>query len=211
MTIIQDQPATTKANSGQGEGNLLATVLSALTRAGVGETVIEDARRALAAGVVHLPFAQAVRDQHNRDLLPVVDILGELIDRVADQQPLKPIADMIQREQAKEEQAEAGHYLWCSGRCVLQRCDDGTTYFEHYAPAVEVVINDTLGEQVRLDAELATDENLVDDTPSVFLRTGSGNGLMFNSTSLDQAITSFEQFVDGLHNLRRLMAQEKAE
>lgn len=210
MSIIQEQPAQTKANPGQGEGNLLAIVPAALTAAGHSAETIEQARRTIATGYVWGEWTHQVHVQNNTELIPIAEINSAVIDYTLGGKSLQPFLDLIEKERATDTQAEPGHYPFCSGQCVLQRCDDGTTYFEHVSPTVEATIDDPRGGTIRLNAELASDENLVDDRPAVFMRSGTDDGLMFYGPQLDQAIDDLDAFVDGLRRLRKQMDQGRA-
>ncbi|MFE3495303.1 DUF6907 domain-containing protein [Streptomyces sp. NPDC059175] len=209
MTIFADTTPATKASSSQGEASLLATVPATLTAAGYSPDTITQVKQMIAGGLVYSTFASQVAAQNNRDLLPVTAMLDEIITRVASNQALKPLVDLIKRDQI-DPPAEPGHYPFCFGKCVLQRFDDGDTYVEHYGPTVDVTIDDPRGGTIRLRAEVGSDENLVDERPTVFMHSDDEDGLMFNAAQLDQAIAQFDAFVDGLRQLRRLMVQEKA-
>lgn len=218
MSILAQPPATATEPSVQSDPSnsaaapLIDTVLAALIAIGASTDTIDTARQTIATGLVSDSFFTAVRQQNNRDLLPVVDCLDEVIGRVANQQSLRPLVALIAQEKADEEQALPGHYAWCeAARCILQRYDDGDTYTEHQGPTVKASIADRYGDAVTLTAELGSDESLVDDTPKVYLQAGSDDGLILDRPGLDQAITDLETFVDGLHQLRRLMGQGKAQ
>lgn len=81
---------------------LVDVIADALTAFGVDAETIAEARQTVAVGQVYGEFAISVRDQNNQDLLPVVDCLAEIIDRVASRQPLKPLVDAIERFKAEE-------------------------------------------------------------------------------------------------------------
>lgn len=203
-------PSTPTDQSGK-PATLAETVLLALAAAGADENTLDTTREIIATGQVYRTFAVAVHDQHNRDLLPIVDMLDEVIGRVANHQSLKPLVALIEKEKAAEGEALPGHYAWCeAARCVLSRYDDGDEQYEHTGPTVEAVLSDPSNDRIRLIADLGADENLVDEKPMVFMRTaGADDGLMLDTPALDQAIANLEHFVDGLHTLRRLMVQEK--
>ncbi|GFH38874.1 DUF6907 domain-containing protein [Streptomyces pacificus] len=204
-------PSTPVGQSGE-PAALAETVLLALAAAGADETTLDTTREILATGQVYRTFATAVHDQNNRDLLPVVDMLDEIIGRVADQRPLKPLVDMIKREQAKEQQAEPGHHPWCkTGACITRHYDDGQPCTEHVGPRIDMPIPKDMGcaSNQLLSADLHALEEF-SGGPQVSFNSG-GNGVLLGGPELDEVIDDLDTFVDGLRHLRRLMGQEKAQ
>jgi hypothetical protein len=90
-TTIPAQPQT-----------LTDVVTAALIAAGADTDTIAEACRTLATGQTYATFAQAVRDERNADLLPIIDILDDLIRR-ADKQSLKPLLAAIEQEKTAEQ------------------------------------------------------------------------------------------------------------
>ncbi|MEW2082359.1 hypothetical protein [Streptomyces sp. NPDC005283] len=99
LSGIPSQPTAPPAPQPQ---PLVDVVTASLSAAGADADTILDARQTVAAGHTWLHFAQAVRDQNNEDLLPVVDCLAEIIERVAGHQSLKPLLSAIERFKAEE-------------------------------------------------------------------------------------------------------------
>jgi hypothetical protein len=109
-TTIPAQPQT-----------LTDVVTAALIAADADTDVLAEAHQAIAAGTTYSAFAQAVRDERNADLLPVVDILDDLIRRVADKQSLKPLLALIEQERAAET-SPAGPRRFAFAEQVVSTC-----------------------------------------------------------------------------------------
>lgn len=77
-------------------------------------------------------------------------------------------------------------------------------------PRYDATITDG-DDSIHLWAELGSDENLVDDHATVFMASNKDDGLMFDGPSLDTAIASLGEFLDGLRHLRQVMGQGRAE
>ncbi|MFF3689926.1 DUF6907 domain-containing protein [Streptomyces sp. NPDC002187] len=108
---------------------------------------------------------------------------------------------------------EPRHYPWCApGSCISHRYDDGEILTEHIGAELRLSI--PAGMRVHhdelLSAQLGSDENLVDETPSVSFNSG-GEGVLLNATEFDTVIDNLADFLDGLRAMRAEMAAPRAE
>lgn len=206
---LSQTPSPSIGGSAPEPPTLVDAVTSALTAIGVGAGVIAEARQTIAAGQTYTSFAQAVRDQNNEDLLPVVDCLAEVIGRVANRQSLKPLISAIERIKAEENAAEIGHYPWCDGD-ITYPGDDGKPVIEHVGPRIDMPLPDDMdcrSDQL-LSANLSSHDEYTGE-PVVSYNSG-GNGVLLDRAQLDQVIADHEAFTDGLRNMRHLMDMERA-
>lgn len=100
--LLNGIPAQPAARQHPDSRPLVDIVTAALNAAGVDASTIVEARQVVAAGQTYTEFAQAVRNQNNEDLLPVVDCLAEVIERIVSYQSLKPLVSAIERFKAEE-------------------------------------------------------------------------------------------------------------
>lgn len=209
MTIISDQSPATKVEPGQVGGPLLATVRQALAETGARQAVIDEAVLAVASGQVHQAAATAVKEQGAHAVRPFFDCLDLVINHIVTGTPLTAAREAAEALAATPP-ARAGHNDWCEeGRCIPHRYEDGAVLTEHRGPAYTAQLNDGY-ETLRLRAELGSDENLIDDKPSVFVWAGDNDGLSFDENTLGRAIDSLDTFLDGLRHLHRVMGQGRA-
>ncbi|MFE7947375.1 DUF6907 domain-containing protein [Streptomyces sp. NPDC057426] len=210
--IISDSQLATKANPGQASGDLQDTILAALALAGVDGATFQHARQVLATGYVYSVWAQAVNDLGLEDLRPVAALNAEIIRRIVNQQPIKPLVDLIEREHATQAKAEPGHFPWCrSGVCVTQHFDDGEPYTQHTGPRISMPIPEGMlcRDNQLLTAELSALEEF-SGAPMVSFNSG-GNGVCLEAAELDTVISNLDDFLDGLRAMRRQLGQERAE
>ena len=220
MTTISEATDNRQANLGQAPSApqadaasrpvLLAhTVTAALTIIGADAATIAAARQTIAAGQTYSHFAVAVHDQNNQDLIPVVDCLAEIIERVASHQPLQPLISAIERFKAEENAAEIGHYPWCDGD-ITYPDGDGKPVIEHVGPRIDMPLPDGMdcrGSQL-LSANLSSHDEYTGE-PMVSYNSG-GNGVLLDRPQLDQVIADHDAFVEGLRNMRHLMDMGRA-
>ncbi|MDX3747487.1 DUF6907 domain-containing protein [Streptomyces sp. AK08-02] len=106
---------------------------------------------------------------------------------------------------------EPGHYPWCeTTECTSHRYDDGEVLTEHLGAKLMMPVPEGLDCYANelLYAQLGTDENLVDPTPTVSFNSG-GNGVLLDADGLDKVIGDLTQFTDGLRAMRQQMTAEK--
>lgn len=206
MTIIAEQPKATKVEPGQLGGPLLATVRHTLTAAGIDQAFIAEVVRAIASGQVYQAATVSVKEQNSHAYRPFFDCLDHVINHIVTGTPLTAAREAAEALAAAPP-ARAGHMAWCEeGRCIPHRYEDGAVLTEHRGPAYTAQLNDGY-ETLRLRAELGSDENLIDDKPSVFIWAGDNDGLSFDENTLGRAIDSLDSFLDGLRHLHRVMGQ----
>jgi hypothetical protein len=211
MTIISDQPLSTKTNIGQTSSELIDIILSALALSGADAATMQNARQVLATGYVYGAWAQAVNDLDNEDLKPVAAMNAEVIQRVASHQPIRPIVDLIEAEKAAQAQAEPGHHPWClPGACITRRFDGGEPYIEHQGPQIDLPIPDGMDcrDGQLLSADLHALEEFTGD-PMVSFNSG-GNGVLLDRSDLDKVINNLDGFLNGLRAMRQKLSQEQA-
>ncbi|TXS30756.1 hypothetical protein EAO71_20395 [Streptomyces sp. ms191] len=211
MSIVSDSQPTTKANVGQSRGDLYDTVLTVLALSGIDGATLQHARQVLATGYVYDVWARAVNELGLEDLKPVAAINAEVIKRITEQKPIKPLVDLIEKQQAAQVYAEPGHFPWCrTGDCATRHFEDGEPYVSHVGPKIDMTVpaemscrNDQL-----LSAELVALEEF-SGTPTVTFNSG-GNGICLEAAELDTVISDLDTFLDGLRAMRRQLDQEKA-
>jgi hypothetical protein len=109
--------------------------------------------------------------------------------------------------------AEPRHYPWCeTTECTSHRYDDGEVLTEHLGAKLMMPVPEGLDCYANelLCAQLGTDENLVDPTPTVSFNSG-GNGVLLDADGLDKVIGDLTQFTDCLRTVREQMTSEKTE
>ncbi|MBT2529530.1 hypothetical protein J7E91_30085 [Streptomyces sp. ISL-99] len=109
--------------------------------------------------------------------------------------------------------AEPRHYPWCvPSACISHRYDDGVILTEHIGAELRLSI--PAGMRVHRDellsAQLGSDENLVDERPSVSFNSG-GDGVLLNAAEFDSVIDNLADFLDGLRAMRAEMTAPRAE
>ncbi|MET9506887.1 hypothetical protein ABZX62_00115 [Streptomyces flavidovirens] len=194
----------------QPKNSLLYTVTAALAAAGADEAVIAEARQAVAAGQVFTEFTVAVHDQDNQDLIPIVDILGDLTVRVTANQSLKPLLDLIAQDKADEATAEPGHFPWCT-HCVTRQDNNGGTYIDHVGPRIDLRIPH--GMDCRNGQLLSADLGALEEftgKPEVSFNSG-GNGVLLDGPELNRVIGDLETFTEGLRAMHHQMEQERGQ
>lgn len=210
MTIIADQAQASKATSGQLDVTLLATVRHALILTSADEHTVDAAARTIAAGQVYQSATSAVRAERNQGLTDFFQVLDLLVDRIASGQPLTAARKAAEALNAPTP-VQPGHHPWCvSDKCRPHHYEDDVVLTEHRGPRYDATITDG-DDSIHLWAELGSDENLVDDHATVFMASNKDDGLMFDGPSLDTAIASLGEFLDGLRHLRQVMGQGRAE
>ncbi|MFF2640347.1 hypothetical protein ACFVUB_11190 [Streptomyces niveus] len=191
---------------------LADTVDLALAAFGADERTIRAGRLAVTRGQVTAIFTETVREQPEHGWLPMVDILADLTERVAEGKSLRTLVARIAEDKAREEEAtEAGHYRWCTGQCITHQYAEqhgGGTYIEHVGKSVDLKISDG-HDTIELTATLGADEALMTGGPSVYLTPPEGNGCFLDGPALDTVIADVEKFLDGLKTMRPQIETER--
>lgn len=207
--MMADQPQAANAEPGQLGGALLATVRRTLTAAGIDQAFIDEVVRAVASGEVYQVATASVRDQPNQVLVGFFETLDFVIDHIVTGTPLTSAREAAEALSATPP-AEPGHHPFCDvDKCRAHRYEDGEILTEHRGPRYDAAITDG-SETIRLWAEIGSDENLVDDRATVFMASNKDDGLMFDAEGLDKAIAEYDEFLQGLRHLRRVMGQPRA-
>lgn len=206
MTSVEAPAAPANVEPGQLGGPLLATVRRTLIAADTDQATFDDIVGAVAAGQVYQVATASVKEQDGHSVRPFFESLDLIIDHIVTGTPLTT-ARMAAEALSVSPPAQAGHHPWCLvDQCRANRYDDGEVLTEHQGPKLTADITDGT-DTIQLRAELGSDENHVDDHATVFMASNKDDGLMFDEASLDKAIADFEDFVDGLRHLRRVMGQ----
>ncbi|MEV6720574.1 hypothetical protein AB0M94_06540 [Streptomyces xanthochromogenes] len=205
MTIVPDtRPAVSSPRT-----NLTDITLRLLIEAGIPAESVHDVRRTLAAGQVYLHATEQVRVCGDSDTIAFFETLDIVVDHVSDRRSLKPLRASFDKLNAEiTAGAEPGHYPWCvPGQCITQTFDDGNSSVEHVGSALQATLQDGADGKIALHAGLGSDENLVDNSPTVFLYADEGDAVLLDTDRLDESIRELSAFVDGLRVMRRQMNQ----
>lgn len=189
-------------------GDLADTVLGALALAGLPAGTIDQARAVVIRGMIYGIWAEAVHSLGNDNLIPVVDAVEIIVDRVYRHKSLEPLINAA-RKLDEAPPAEPGHFPRCRpGDCVTHRYDDGETYIEHAGPSITVPV--PKGMEGRHDellrAVLSADESYTGE-PCVSFNSG-GNGVLLAPGELDVVIDDLADFLGGLRSMRAQMTAE---
>ncbi|MGW6358670.1 DUF6907 domain-containing protein [Streptomyces sp. NPDC055092] len=212
-TKVQPQASTaTPGNKEQRNlGSLADTVLNTLTSASLPAESIEQAREMLIRGMVYGAWVKAVHDLRNYSLIPAVDSVEVIVDRMYRHQSLTPLINAA-RELDESPAGKPGHFPWCDlGKCVTQQYIDGETYVEHTGLSITMPVPE--GMDVRHDellrAVLCAHEDFSGE-PCVSFNSG-GNGVLLDPGELDVVIDNLAAFLYGLRSIRAQMTAEQAE
>ncbi|MFJ8931960.1 DUF6907 domain-containing protein [Streptomyces sp. NPDC102364] len=150
-------------------------------------------------------WAEAVRSPGKDSLIPVVDSVEAIVDRVYRRQSLQPLVEAA-RKITETPSVQPGHFPWCRpDSCVVNQYDDGDPYTEHIGPSITMPI--PKGMDVRdnqlLHAVLVANEGYLSELEASF--NSGGNGVLLAADELDAVIDDLTDFLDGLRSLRGQM------